>query len=141
MIVRALDSSNDFTFGKGINNYVKNQDAIAQNIKTRLQSFLGNCFFDLSAGVDWFNLLGGKNRVALELAVRIVILNTSGVTNIRSVDVFYDSLSRAISMTYSVDTVYTDLVVSEPIVGSSSLLLTEDGSVLTTEDGIPIGLG
>ena len=51
MKVRALDESGDWTFGKGENNYYSANDAIAQNIKTRLYSFLGDCFFDLSANI------------------------------------------------------------------------------------------
>lgn len=141
MIVRALDENNDWTFGKGRNNYMRDQDAIAQNIKTRLQSFLGNCFFDLPAGVDWFNLLGSKNQLGLELNVRTVILNTPFVTSIVKLEIVTNPVTRAITMTYTVETAYTKAADLAPIVNNSSLLLTEDGFVLTTEDGNPISAG
>jgi hypothetical protein len=39
-------------------------------------------FFDLGAGIDWFNLLGAKDQVALNLSISAVILNTLNVTGI-----------------------------------------------------------
>lgn len=141
MRVRSLDENNDWTFGKGRNNYLKDVKAITQNIKTRLQSFLGDCFFDLQAGIDWFNLLGSKNQLGLELAVRTVILNTEGVSAIVDFSINLDQYTRAISMTYTVETVYTRSQDVGRIADTSSFLLTEDGLVLTTEDGIPLSLG
>lgn len=137
MIVRALDALGDWTFGKGRNDYFANNAAIIQNIATRLNSYLGDCFFALDAGIDWFNLLGTKNPQALELAVRAVILNTVGVTSLVDVLISVDETSRKINMTYTVETVYSAVnnAGAVPIVGTSSFLLTEDGNVLTTEDG------
>lgn len=139
MIVRAIDSNNDWTFGKGRNNYVSNNDAIAQNIKTRLQSFLGDCFFALDQGVDWFNLLGSKNQPALELAVRAVLLNTDGVTGIVDASVDLDPGTREIVMKYTVNTIYTKTDASAaPITDTTTFLLTEAGDILTTEQGAGI---
>ena len=53
MIIRALDADGDVVFGRGIQDYLQNNDAIALNIKTRLMSFFGNCFFYVDAGVYW----------------------------------------------------------------------------------------
>lgn len=105
MIVRAVDVDNDWLFGKSKNDYRSNKEAIAQNIKTRLQSFLGDCFFDSNAGIDWFNLLGGKNKTALDLAISAVILNTGGVTRIVEISSIL-SENRVMSSVYAVDTVY-----------------------------------
>lgn len=105
MIVRGIDTDGDWMFGKGRNDYLKNNAAVAQNIKTRLQSFLGDCFFALNAGLDWFNLLGSKNQLALSLAVSSSILNTRDVTAI--VNLTFDlSANRAATLHYSVETVY-----------------------------------
>ena len=62
-IVRKLDSGGDWTFGAGLSDYIQANQAIAQNITTRLNSVLGNCWYDLGSGLDWFNLLGSKNIV------------------------------------------------------------------------------
>lgn len=106
MIVRAIDSQNDWLFGAGLNNYKTANAAIAQSIQTRLQSFLGDCFFDTSAGIDWFNLLGSKNQLALNLAISATILNTAGVTGILQLSVGL-SPGRLFSVSYKVQTVYS----------------------------------
>lgn len=106
MIVREITAENDWTFGKGRNNYLSANRAVMQNIKTRLQSFLGDCFFDTTAGIDWFNLLGGKSRNAIELAVRSTILNTVGVTGIVAVSINVNN-ARLISLEYTVNTIYS----------------------------------
>lgn len=135
MIVRGIDADNDWLFGKGRNDYKVRTSAIAQHIKTRLQSFLGDCFFATEEGIDWFNLLGGKNLLELELAVRAVILNTPQVTRLLSSSVELDRTTRVVSMSYSVETVYTGLTEAEIISTITSFALTEDGRLMTTEDG------
>lgn len=105
MIVRRITNENDWTFGKGKNNYLTDSSAVAQNVKTRLQSFLGDCFFSLQSGIDWFNLLGSKEQVKLRLAISTTILNTDNVTKLNelTVDVSED---RKISISYSISTIY-----------------------------------
>jgi len=103
MIVRALDITGDWEFGKGKNDYKRGLNAVQQNIKTRLMSFLGDCFFDTTAGIDWFNLLGAKDRLALELAIQSVIINTQNVTGILQLSVS-ESANRRITITYRVQT-------------------------------------
>jgi hypothetical protein len=106
MRVRAVDGDNDWLFGKGQNDYVRNLDAVKQNIKTRLLEFLGDCFFNMSAGVDWFNLLGAKDQTALNLAISAVILNTQYVTGLTQLTVEVDAATRALSVSYEVETSY-----------------------------------
>ena len=107
MIVRAIDSNGDWLFGKGINDYRTDNDAITQSIGTRLRSLLGNCFFDLGAGIDWFNLLGSKNQPGLNLAISSTILNTEGVTGLLQLSSNLDFVDRSFSVTYKVQTVYS----------------------------------
>jgi hypothetical protein len=138
MRVRALDDNLDWTFGKGRNNYFLNNDAIIQNIGTRLRSFLGDCFFALDAGIDWFNLLGSKNQKELELAVRTTILNTEEVVGITDLSILLEENTRKINLNYTVNTVYTTALRIPPVVGLSTFLLTESGDVITTESGDPL---
>lgn len=109
MIVRAIDNVGDWLFGKGRNDYRQNQAAIAQNIQTRLNSFLGDCFFDTGAGIDWFNLLGGKDQTALNLAINAVILNTEGVTGMLQLGANLDETTRVFLVQYKVQTIYSVL--------------------------------
>lgn len=104
--VRALDSNHDWQFGKGRNDYKQNQKAVAQNLDTRLSSFLGDCFFAMNEGVDWFNLNGGKSTLAVDLAASTVILNTAYVTGLIALSSRLDSATRAYTVSYEVETVY-----------------------------------
>lgn len=107
MRVRALDDLHDWTFGKGRNNYKRDVKAVAQNIDTRLNSFLGDCFFDQSAGLDWFNLLGAKDLIALNLAISAVILKTIDVTGLIQLDSDLNATTRRFTVRYVVQTSYS----------------------------------
>ena len=107
MIVRALDADHDWTFGSGLANYYQANSAIVQNINTRLNSFLGNCFFDLNSGIDWFNLLGSKNEASLQLYISTQILKSEGVTGINQLLVDLDHSTRGLTVQYEVQTIYS----------------------------------
>lgn len=108
MIFRALGTDNDWTFGKGKESYLFNQAAVAQNIRTRLLSFLNDCFFDMNAGVDWFLYFGtpGKNQEII-LKSRAVILQSYGVVSVNSIDLNVNRVTRASVLTYNINTIYT----------------------------------
>ena len=107
MIVRAIDySTGDWMFGKGINDYRRNLAAVTQNIGTRLNQYLGDCFFDLGAWIDWFNLLGANDLSALQLAISTVILNTDQVTGLLELSLVLDA-SRNVTIRYQVQTSYS----------------------------------
>jgi hypothetical protein len=134
MRIREIDADNDWQWGKGINNYKMNNYAIEQLIKTRLQSFLGDCFFATSDGIDWYNLLGSKNQVALNLAISATILKTAGVIGL--VQLLVDvSSGRKITISYEVNTIYTGQGSAQTLISTAGYILTEAGDVLTTEDG------
>lgn len=106
MRVRALDENHDWTFGKGKNDYLIDIDAVVQDINTRLLSFLGDCFFATNQGIDWWKLLGGKDKKALTSAISSTILNTAGVNGLVELNVVLDN-TRNIFIQYQVTTVYS----------------------------------
>ncbi len=114
MIVRSIDLDGDWNFGKGKSDYLKDNAAVGQCINTRLKSFLGDCFFNLEAGIDWWNLLGTHNVKGTELAVKTMILNTQSVTGLLELSTELDE-NRAQTSSYSVTTVYT---TQEPLSGT-----------------------
>lgn len=134
-IVRALDSDHDWLFGKGRNDYKSGIAATVQNIDTRLLSFLGDCFFDVVAGIDWFNLEGAKDQEALKLAVSAVILNTPNVLKILSLVASLDHETRDFTITYKVQAFNTDIVISGTTTANAQNLLTQSGEILETQDG------
>jgi hypothetical protein len=120
-LFRAVDVNNDWAFGNGVQSYLTGNAAIQADIKTALLVFLGECFFALQAGVDWINLVGGKNPAAqtgIILQCRAVILNVNGVVSVNSVSP--SLVGRNLSVTYSVNTVFSQTVTGSVQPGSAS---------------------
>jgi hypothetical protein len=110
MIFRNLDADGDWTFGSGKGNYISGNAAIGLNIKTRILSWVGDCFFNQGAGIDWVNRLGSKNqRALLELDLRRIILQSFGVAGIISVDTILNN--RSFSANYSVNTIFSQAYI------------------------------
>ena len=110
MRVRALDINGDWTYGKGQNNYKTKNNAIAQQIQSNLLSFLGDCCFDVGAGLDWFTFLGSKNQLAMNLAISAAILNTKGVTGLNQLSIDLDHVTRKLTIRYNVTTTYSTII-------------------------------
>lgn len=104
--------ADDWTFGNGIGSYVTEEQEIALNVKTRIMSFLGDCFFATDEGIDWWNLLDYRYQDRLENAVQDVIKNTPGVTAINSVDVLVGA-NRQIRLQYDIQTIYSQSYIDE----------------------------
>lgn len=107
MRVRAIDDNRDWEFGKGRQSYKIDEQCIAQMIKTRILSFLGDCFFATDKGIDWFNLLdrGFQNEVRLERSIKQTILDTEGVVGINSFDLMRNG--RQLVVSYDVQTIFS----------------------------------
>lgn len=107
MSVRAVDTNNDWVFGTGLQSYVLKELEIAQMIKTRVLSFLGDCFFAVREGIDWFNLLekGTQNEEMLKKSIGLTILNTKGVIALNSVDL--TKAGRTIIINYDIKTIFS----------------------------------
>ena len=108
MKMRKIDSDSDIFLGKGLSSYNLADNAIAENIKTRLMSFLNDCWFDMTFGIDWFRLLGSRNTQAeIRLTVRSIILASDGVTQLNNFDVVFDDITRAMTITGNINTIYS----------------------------------
>lgn len=106
MTFRNLDSDGDWTFGKGLNNYAKENQAIGLDIKTRLLSWLEDCFFDMQAGVNWKQRLGKPNQtLLLENDIRRIITQTENVTGINTLDIIVNG--RSFTVSYDIETIYS----------------------------------
>ena len=115
MIIRAIDSNGDWTFGKGLSSYKKDLAGLSQNIKTRLLEWKGDCFFDNAAGVDWKTRLGKSSQLKpLIEEVRTVILKTDGVLQVINLDANLNS-NRKLTISYSVKTVFGETQDNVPI--------------------------
>ena len=109
MKIRALDTNNDWTFGKSL--FKRDNNAVAQSIKTKLQSWRGDCYFDLTAGVDWNNILGSKIK---QLAIADIKRVIAQVTGVLTIDVNFDTIdNRNLTVSYTVTTIYDDIITDE----------------------------
>lgn len=108
MIIRSLSANHDWQFGQGIQSYATDQNAIIENINTRLLSFKGNCFFDLGTAIDWFRLLGSKStKQEIILNVRATILASYGVIRVNNIGINFQRNSRNIVLNYNCDTIFS----------------------------------
>jgi hypothetical protein len=107
MIVRALDNLGDWQFGQGLNNYLKGQAAIGQSIQTRISMWANDCFFSQNGWIDWLNLLGSKNTLGLDLAIKTIILNSYGVLSLTELTSILDPTLRSYTVQYSVTTIFS----------------------------------
>ncbi len=107
MIMRALTSDGDWSFGKGLADYNQAEPAVEENILTWLQSWVNNCFFALKDGVDWQNLLDVGQAANLVDSLRANILQRYGVVGVNSMDVRFDRRTRHIAITANITTIYS----------------------------------
>lgn len=105
MSVRSIDKNWDWNFGLGLQSYVNKELEISQMVKTRLMSFLGDCFFATEEGIDWLNLMGKYGEAKLLRSIKLTILNTQGVVGINSFDVMRNG--RNLTVTYDLRTIYS----------------------------------
>jgi len=111
-MIRALDANDDWTFGKGIANYLTNEDAIALNVRTRLRSWFGDCFFAVAEGVDYNNLLDIGTETLLNGDIRRVILQTEGVLRIETYESAINRTTRAFSVDTTIVTIFGNVTVT-----------------------------
>ena len=110
MRVSGLDSNLDWRFGKGRAAYKRNADAIAQNILTRLRSFLGDWYLDTEIGIDWLTLLGnlGTEKRILR-AVESTVMQTEGVISIQDLKIVGRDSNRGVTIQLQ----YTDVFAQQ----------------------------
>jgi hypothetical protein len=114
--VRKLDNNKDWTFGQGLANYQDKDNAIAQNVSTRLKSFMFDWFLDQQANIDWFNILGQKNNKQVILnVVKTTVLNTDGVISVSDILILdgTDMQSRMLQIQVNFTTIYNTFLEEE----------------------------
>jgi hypothetical protein len=102
----------DWTFGKGLSNYAKDNDAINLNIKTRILSWVGDCFFALNEGVDWVSRLDAGQQDALKQEIETIIQQSYGVVEVTSSTVTFDGTIRNFRGTYNIKTIFSPSFIS-----------------------------
>jgi len=109
MKTRTVDSNWDWNFGHGLQDYCSGALSVAYSTKMKALSWLGDCFFDANAGVDWKNILGSKNtKDSADYSIRDIILGESEITEI----VYFDSSveDRKYTCTVRFKTIYGETI-------------------------------
>lgn len=107
MIIRALDSQHDSTFGQGKENFLSGQRAIEENIQTRLYSILRDCFCDLQAGIDWIRFMSVPTKEQeIQLNCKAIVLQSYGVVKINNIVV--SVINRKILIDMNINTIFTN---------------------------------
>lgn len=120
MKISNLDGFGDFTFGKGLQNYLTAQNAIALDIKTYLKLWTGNAFWALQAGVNWRQFLDKNQEARLLAALQTAILGRYGVMALTQLSANLDPRTRNIVVRYEVQTIYTQSFQDSITIGAQN---------------------
>ena len=106
MKIRKIDDTGDWTFGTGKEDYIPEDSAIAQNIETRLLSWINDCFFGLQEGIDWAEYFDKGQENNMIQAIKTVILASYGVIAVNSITASTNA-ARKITINYNIDTIFS----------------------------------
>lgn len=116
MRVSGITSSGDWRFGRGKATYLSNRDAVRQSVVTRIRSFTNDWFLDVSAGLDWFNLLGSRNTEARLLRdLERAILTTNGVRSITRLEIVGRNRDRGVTIELVFLTIFDDDPINQSV--------------------------
>lgn len=109
MRVRALDSNWDWRFGKSKQDYADGSLAVAYDVKQKILCWYNDCFFDMTAGIDYKNLLGAKGtKEKLDSSVKKIIITNPDIVEMT----FFESsvTDRKYTATIRFKTIYGETI-------------------------------
>lgn len=111
MLTRRLSTDWDMTFGLGLANFANDSEAVAQNVKSRLQLLRGEWMLDTDAGVPYLQSIAVKpaNIPLSESLIKQTILGTDGVLEITSFSTALDRDTRRLNVIGTITTIYGDI--------------------------------
>lgn len=108
MRYRKLTPDGDFSFGAGQLDFYRDvPEAVGQAALTRLLLWVGEWFLDIDEGTPYMQGILGKHSIETANAtIQDRILNTQGVTGIRSYESEVNGVTRAMQVNMEIDTIY-----------------------------------
>ena len=89
------DKTNDLIIKDNIFIFIDGVEDTRQTLKTRLQTFQEEFFYDASFGVPYIQTLGSNNgQLVLDLAIKNVILSTPNIDKILKFQTEFDTIER-----------------------------------------------
>jgi hypothetical protein len=124
MIGRALDANNDIFLDRNRLAMVSDGAEVVQHVRSRLLFYLGECAWDTTAGVPYFQRIFVKpmNLPQTEAILKAVIIRSPGVAQLLDFTMAYTSANRQLAVTYKAETTYGVVV----------------GATLNTIKGVPV---
>lgn len=100
---RKLTSTGDYSFGNNERDFIQDNEALAQAIKTRILLFYNEWWEDIEAGIPMFqNVLGQVNEKNISLALQSLLTKRiqefSEVRNIKYESIDVNRKTRSISL-------------------------------------------
>jgi hypothetical protein len=108
MRYRKMDENRDMIFGNQQLDFLRDvPEAIGQSVETRVLLFLGEWFLDLDEGTPYFQgILGKKNKELADASLKARVASTEGVTRINNYQSEVDPVTRKMSVSMDIDTIY-----------------------------------
>jgi hypothetical protein len=103
----------DIAFSNGQLSTVKGIEFTAQNINERIDTRLGELYFNKHDGIDRHSLIHNQNLDEVANIFKKIISSTHTVNKILSFDIQKDNQTRITYITYSVSTIFGDNIEGE----------------------------
>ena len=99
-------------FGNGIADYLTDDDAVALLLKQRLWLWLGEWFLDVTAGANWWQVLGTRPPALLlaEQELRRIASTTEDVVRVTGLALSFDHRTFIADVTAEIVTVNSTVV-------------------------------
>lgn len=113
MTIRATDPiTGDWLFGSGRQSYRTGDAAIAQDVRSAINCFLNDAFWNQTFGIDWINYLGTKGTEnAIILAVRRMISTRQGITAVNTISATVNPTDRKLTLAYKATTIFSATIL------------------------------
>jgi hypothetical protein len=112
MRYRPLDANGDYTVGVPF--LINSPQCVAQAISTRLKLWMGEWFLDNTVGTPWLQSILGKSTNP-DAYIRSAILGTPGVVSLETFSGSFVGLTRTLTVSGVVNTLYGKAVFSTSI--------------------------
>ena len=118
MKYRKLDKNGDYVFGQNQNDFLTDEPAVTQAIKTRLKLFLGEWWEQTDDGVPYFeSILGQFNSDQTDISIQYLISKcVLGTPHIQSIaDIKTSTKGRSLTIEITAETDFGQTTVKEEI--------------------------
>ena len=109
MKYRRLDENGDYTFGNNEGNFLYDNDAVAQAVKTKILLFYQEWWENISIGIPFFQSIAGKVsnnnlKMTITLLLKDRILEIQEVSSVDNIEI--DISNRALSIVIDLTSIY-----------------------------------